>query len=289
MDGRGSGSRGALYRRTRSRLSWNRQKLTQTLCRTAATVSERDGGLLGKRHGRSAFALVVSQAVDPGLLQVMERDLIHAARKGCAEPTQPTTTRGRSSLHHFTVVFDREGYSPIFLAAMKKKRIACLTYHKHPGEVGPGKNSSHSVRLASGQETTMQLAERGGCQISCGCADPQAEPEQSPDRDSQHRLPDFGGAFGSRRCSPAGLRKTSTNICGKATVWIALWTIGPAPVPGTTRSSIRPIGPSMAGPQNGRQPQPQKREFSLEPRGEMKPKTSRPSRSANPLSETSNI
>ena len=45
---------------------------------------------------------------------------------------------------------------------MKQRRIACLTYHKHPGE-----DWSHEefvpteVRLASGQRTTIQLAERG--------------------------------------------------------------------------------------------------------------------------------
>ena len=45
---------------------------------------------------------------------------------------------------------------------MKKKRIACLTYHKHPGEDWPRQEFlATSVRLASGQETTMQLAERG--------------------------------------------------------------------------------------------------------------------------------
>ena len=60
------------------------------------------------------------------------------------------------------MVFDREGYSPAFLAKMKQRRIACLTYHKHPGE-----DWSHEefvpteVRLASGQRTTIQLAERG--------------------------------------------------------------------------------------------------------------------------------
>ncbi|MGH8645268.1 MAG: putative transposase [Gammaproteobacteria bacterium] len=31
-------------------------------------------------------------------------------------------------------MFDREGYSPAFIAKMKHKRIACLTYHKHLGE-----------------------------------------------------------------------------------------------------------------------------------------------------------
>jgi hypothetical protein len=105
---------------------------------------------------------VVSQAVDPGLLQVMERDLIPRLEKDV--PNQPSQQQldDDPSLHRFTVVFDREGYSPVFLAAMKKKRIACLTYHKHPGEDWPRQEFFPTpVRLASGQETTMQLAERG--------------------------------------------------------------------------------------------------------------------------------
>src|SRR5271169_6160557 len=105
---------------------------------------------------------VVSQAVDPGLLQVMERDLIPRLEKDV--PNQPSQQQLEDdpSLHRFTVVFDREGYSPIFLAAMKKKRIACLTYHKHPGADWPRQEFfATPVRLASGQETTMQLAERG--------------------------------------------------------------------------------------------------------------------------------
>jgi hypothetical protein len=105
---------------------------------------------------------VVSQAVDPGLLQVMEHQLI--PRLETDVPNQPSQQQldDDPSLHRFTVVFDREGYSPAFLAAMKKKRIACLTYHKHAGEDWPRQEFfATAVRLASGQETTMQLAERG--------------------------------------------------------------------------------------------------------------------------------
>jgi hypothetical protein len=105
---------------------------------------------------------VVSQAVDPGLLRVMEHDLIPRLEKDV--PNQPSQQEldADPSLHRFTVVFDREGYSPAFLAAMKTKRIACLTYHKHPGEDWPEDEFLPTpVRLASGQETTMQLAERG--------------------------------------------------------------------------------------------------------------------------------
>ena len=75
---------------------------------------------------------------------------------------QPTNLKDDPSLHRFTVVFDREGYSPIFLAAMKKKRIACLTYHKHPGEDWPRQEFfATPVRLASGQIDDDALAERG--------------------------------------------------------------------------------------------------------------------------------
>jgi phage FluMu protein gp41 len=45
---------------------------------------------------------------------------------------------------------------------MKTRRIACLTYHKHPGEHWPKDEFCPTqVRLASGECTTIQLAERG--------------------------------------------------------------------------------------------------------------------------------
>lgn len=105
---------------------------------------------------------VVSQAVDPGLLQVLEHDLIPRLEQDV--PNQPSEEElaADPSLHRFAVVFDREGYSPDFLAKMKNKRIACLTYHKYPGEDWPKEEFvATEVRLSSGQQTTMKLAERG--------------------------------------------------------------------------------------------------------------------------------
>ena len=105
---------------------------------------------------------VVSQPVDPGMLQVLERDIIPRLEQDV--PNQPTAEQLNAAplLHRFTVVFDREGYSPGFMARMKTRRIACLTYHKHPGEHWP-KDEFYptQVRLASGECTTIQLAERG--------------------------------------------------------------------------------------------------------------------------------
>ena len=105
---------------------------------------------------------VVSQAVDPGLLQVLERDIIPRLEKDV--PNQPGADQLAADPlpHRFTVVFDREGYSPDFLLKMKKRRIACLTYHKYAGEDWPQEEFFPvEVRLASSEVTTMRLAERG--------------------------------------------------------------------------------------------------------------------------------
>jgi len=105
---------------------------------------------------------VVSQAVDPGLLQVLERDIVPRLEQEA--PNQPSAEQLDTDplLHRFTMVFDREGYSPDFFAKMKKRRIACLTYHKYPGEDWPSEEFLPTeVRLASGQQSTIRLAERG--------------------------------------------------------------------------------------------------------------------------------
>jgi len=105
---------------------------------------------------------VVSQPVDPGMLQVLERDIIPRLEQDV--PSQPSAEQLGADpyLHRFTVVFDREGYSPAFLAKMKERRVACLTYHKYPGEDWPKEEFFPTeIRLASGERTTIRLAERG--------------------------------------------------------------------------------------------------------------------------------
>jgi hypothetical protein len=62
----------------------------------------------------------------------------------------------------FSLVFDREGYSPKFMSKMRARRIACLTYNKYPGEDWPEVEfQPHQVCLASGHTVEMRLAERG--------------------------------------------------------------------------------------------------------------------------------
>ena len=105
---------------------------------------------------------LLNQAVDPGMLQVLEHEIVPRLEKEI--PNQPSEKQLETDAHRhrFTLIFDREGYSPAFLLAMKKKRIACVTYHKYPGADWPPEEfSTRPVQLASGARVEMQLAERG--------------------------------------------------------------------------------------------------------------------------------
>lgn len=111
---------------------------------------------------------LLNQPVDPGMLHVLSKDII--PRLIDEVPGQPTQEQlvADPLLHRFTVVVDREGYSPKFFFDLKKSRIACLTYHKFPeADWSAEEFSEHSVTLAQGQQSCMLLAERG-VQLSNG-------------------------------------------------------------------------------------------------------------------------
>jgi hypothetical protein len=110
--------------------------------------------------GRPFF--VVSCAVDPGLLTVLRDQIV--PRLNADVPNQPTPEQLKAEplLSRFTIVFDREGYSPKFFAQMKEERIAVLTYRKFPGEHWPEQEfRPRKVSLLNGEEVIMELAERG--------------------------------------------------------------------------------------------------------------------------------
>ena len=105
----------------------------------------------------------VNKEVDPGLLATLRRDLVPwlEANAPASEELQQRM-REDSRQHRFTLVFDREAYSPEFFAEMKQRRIAILTYHKYPGQDWPVEEFADcSVGLAGGEVVTMKLAERG--------------------------------------------------------------------------------------------------------------------------------
>ena len=104
-----------------------------------------------------------NQEVDPGLIATLTQDLVPWMEAHVAKtPEQERRLAEDAHAHWFTLVFDREGYSPELFAKMGKKRIAILTYHKFPQEDWRKEEFQlHSVALAGGETVTMQLAERG--------------------------------------------------------------------------------------------------------------------------------
>jgi len=114
--------------------------------------------------GRPFF--VVNKAVDPGLLHVLEEEIV--PRLESEMPVRPWAGRlfaedeAAPYPHRFTLVFDREGYSPGFMRRMWEKRIACLTYNKFPGDDWPEEEFQNlTVTLQAGNVIEMRLAERG--------------------------------------------------------------------------------------------------------------------------------
>jgi len=110
--------------------------------------------------GQPFFA--VNVAVDPGLIQVIEQDILPRLLRDVPGQPDARALGGDPLLHRFTLVFDREGYSPDLMQRAKGQRVACLGYHKYPGADWPEDEfQARQVKLANGQVADMRLAERG--------------------------------------------------------------------------------------------------------------------------------
>lgn len=127
----------------------------QKLCHRATTdfwVNAMDG---------QPFFLV-NKAIDPGLLKVLENEIVPRLLQDV--PKQPEIFELENNPHasRFTMIFDREGYSPDFFKRMYLIGIACQTYHKYADDDWP-KEEFHEtvVQLVNGNKVKMELAERG--------------------------------------------------------------------------------------------------------------------------------
>jgi hypothetical protein len=107
---------------------------------------------------------MINKAVDPGMIKVIENDILPQLEKTLPILVDAKDLAADPLLHKFTLICDRESYSPAYFKRMKKQRIACLTYHKYPDEDWPKEEfKSYQVILPSGQKTELKLAERGHC------------------------------------------------------------------------------------------------------------------------------
>ena len=107
---------------------------------------------------------VVTQAVDPGLRKVLEEQIVPRLRKEV--PRQPTSPQLEAEplLARFTVIFDREGYSPELFARLWQDRVAMITYRKFTDEQDYWRQEEFrlfTVKLVNGEQVALWLAERG--------------------------------------------------------------------------------------------------------------------------------
>jgi hypothetical protein len=110
--------------------------------------------------GQPFFA--VERSIDHGLLEALRSDIVPRLLKDVPQPTaaelEADPYRAR-----FTILFDREGYSPQFFGEMwKTHRIACISYHKYPKDDWPTSEFAEiETTLPNGEQVSLKLAERG--------------------------------------------------------------------------------------------------------------------------------
>ena len=104
---------------------------------------------------------VVTQSIHAGLIAALREQVIPRLVAD-APQLEATQLKADPQAMRFTVVFDREGFSPKFFAELTQERIGVLTYHKYPGEPWPIEEfTAQSVRLPTGEVVQRTLAERG--------------------------------------------------------------------------------------------------------------------------------
>ena len=106
---------------------------------------------------------VIEKQINTGLLNTLQDDIIPRLLNDI--PDQPTQDHFDMNpyLCRFVLVFDREGYSPVFFRKIwLEHRIACITYHKHPDDPWPEEwFVEHDVLMPRGERVKITLAEMG--------------------------------------------------------------------------------------------------------------------------------
>ena len=107
--------------------------------------------------------MLVNQAVDPGLIKAIENSILPELDARLPPQVWPQATVAITPHpHRFTLVFDREGYSPDWMARLKAKQIAVITYRKYRSDAWPKTEFHEHTHLADGGRNARQTR-RAGC------------------------------------------------------------------------------------------------------------------------------
>ena len=108
--------------------------------------------------------MVINKVADPGLIKTIENDILPELEARVPNQSEHIGAALLPHPHKFSLVFDREGYSPELMDRLKVKQVAVYTYHKYPGDNWPETEfSDYILTLPAGQKTQVKLAERGVC------------------------------------------------------------------------------------------------------------------------------
>jgi hypothetical protein len=103
---------------------------------------------------------VVTQTVNPGLVGVLREKIVPRLLAEAPQPG-PEVLASDPKAMRFTIVVDREGYSPGLFEELVRERIAVLSYQKKPGEPWPESEfARRKVKPPGGREVELNLAER---------------------------------------------------------------------------------------------------------------------------------
>jgi len=103
---------------------------------------------------------VVTQTVNPGLVGVLREKIVPRLLAEAPQPG-PDVLAANPKAMRFTIVVDREGYSPGLFEELVRERIAVLSYQKKPGEAWPESEfARRKVKPPGGREVELDLAER---------------------------------------------------------------------------------------------------------------------------------
>jgi len=103
-----------------------------------------------------------NQPVDHGLVAALREDLAPWLEANVpVSPEQQQRMDADPQVPRFTVIFDREGYSPELFEQLWERRIAVINYHRYPKPDWPEEEfGEETVDLVGGVSVKLQLAER---------------------------------------------------------------------------------------------------------------------------------
>jgi len=103
-----------------------------------------------------------NQPVDHGLVAALREDLTPWLEANVpVSPEQQQRMDADPQVPRFTVIFDREGYSPELFEQLWERRIAVINYHRYPKPDWPEEEfGEETVDLVGGVSVKLRLAER---------------------------------------------------------------------------------------------------------------------------------